>query len=82
MKIASQNSSAHKEDLTQPLAWISHKSHKPHLEVKGRGLKGSRKSIFIGGTISSQRREGGKLLYYPPKTSGWKLASGNRNIRY
>jgi hypothetical protein len=43
-------SSSHKEDLTQPLAWISHKSHKPHLEVKGRGLKGLRKSIFIGGT--------------------------------
>jgi hypothetical protein len=62
-------SSAHKEDLTQPLAWISHKSLKPHLEVKGRGLKGSRKSIFVGGTSNPQRREGGKLLYYPPKTS-------------
>jgi hypothetical protein len=43
-------SSAHKEDLTQPLAWISHKSHKPHLEVKERDLKGLRKSIFVGGT--------------------------------
>jgi hypothetical protein len=62
-------SSAHKKDLTQPLAWISHKSHKPHLEVKERGLKGSRKSIFIGGTCTLQRREGEKLLYYPPKTS-------------
>jgi hypothetical protein len=40
-------SSAHKEDLTQPLAWISHKSLKPHLEVKGRGLKGSRKNILL-----------------------------------
>jgi hypothetical protein len=58
---------AYKEDLTQPLAWISHKSLKPQLEVKGRGLKGSKKSIFIGGTTSPQRREGGKLLYYPPQ---------------
>jgi hypothetical protein len=41
-------SSAHKEDPTQPLAWISHKSHKAHLEVKGRGIKGSRKIIFVG----------------------------------
>jgi hypothetical protein len=69
-------SSAHKEDLTQPLAWISHKSHKPHLEVKGRGLKGSRKSIFIGGTSSPQRREG-KSFYTIKKTSHWKLASRN-----
>jgi hypothetical protein len=65
-------SSAHKDDLTQPLTWISHKSLKPHLKVKGRGLKGSRKSIFIGGTSSPQRREGVKLLYYPQK-----LAIGN-----
>jgi hypothetical protein len=35
--------------------------------VKGRGLKGSRKSIFIGGTSNPQRREGGKLLNYPKK---------------
>jgi hypothetical protein len=62
-------SSAHKEDLTQPLAWINHKLHKPHLEVKGRGLKGLRKSNFVGGTSTHQRREGEKLLYYPPKTS-------------
>jgi hypothetical protein len=69
--------SAHKEDLTQPFAWISHKSLKPHLEVKGRGLKGSRKNIFIGGISSPQRREGGKLLYCLPKSSNWKLASKN-----
>jgi hypothetical protein len=75
-------SSAHKEDLNQPLAWISHKSHKPHLDVKGRGLKRSRKSIFVGGTSNPQMREGGKLLYYPPKTSRWKLASRNWNIRF
>jgi hypothetical protein len=65
-------SSAHKEDLTQPLAYISHKSLKSHLEVKGRCLKGSRKSIFVGGTSSPQRREGGSFLYYPQK-----LAVGN-----
>jgi hypothetical protein len=47
-------STAHKEDLTQHLAWISHKSLKHHLEVKGRGLKGSRKSIFVGGTNNPQ----------------------------
>jgi hypothetical protein len=74
--------SAHKEDLTQPLAWISHKSYKPHLEVKGRGLKGSRKSIFIGGTSTLQRREEKELLYYLSKTNRWKLASRNRNIRF
>jgi hypothetical protein len=65
-------SSAQKEDLTQPLAWISHKSLKPHLEVKGRGHKVSRKSIFVGGTSNPERREGAKLLYYPQK-----LAIGN-----
>jgi hypothetical protein len=59
-------SSAHKEDLTQPLALISHKSHKPHLEVKGIDLNGSRKSIFIGGTSTLQRREG-KSFYTIPK---------------
>jgi hypothetical protein len=40
--------------------------------VKGRGLKGSRKNIFIGRTSTLQRREGEKLLYYPQK-----LAVGN-----
>jgi hypothetical protein len=58
-------SSTHKEDLTQPLAWISDKSLKPHLEVKGRGLKGSRKSIFIGGTSNPQRRDGGSFYTIP-----------------
>jgi hypothetical protein len=58
-------SSAHKEDLTQPLALISHKLHKPHIEVKGRGLKGSRKSIFVGGTSNSQRREGRSFYTIP-----------------
>jgi hypothetical protein len=75
-------SSAHKEDLTQSLTWISHKSLKPHLEVMGRCLNGSRKSIFISGISSPQRREGEKLLYYLPKTSRWKLASRNWNIRF
>jgi hypothetical protein len=59
--------SAHKEDLSQPLAWISHKSHKPHLEVKGKGLKGSRKSIFVGGTSTLQRREGKSFYTIPQK---------------
>jgi hypothetical protein len=35
--------------------------------VKERGLKGSRKSIFVGGTSTLQRREGDKLAYYPQK---------------
>jgi hypothetical protein len=65
-------SSAYKDDLTQHLAWISHKSHQPHLEVKGRGLKGSRKSIFIGGTSTLQRREGEAFIL-----SLKKLAIGN-----
>jgi hypothetical protein len=60
-------SSTHKEDLTQPLAQISHRSLKPHLEVTRRSLKGLRKSIFVGGTSTLQRREGAKLLYYPSK---------------
>jgi hypothetical protein len=58
-------SSAYKEDLTLPLAWISHKSQKHHLEVKGRGLKGSRKSIFIGGTSNPQLRKGGSFYTIP-----------------
>jgi hypothetical protein len=40
--------------------------------MKGRCLKASRKSIFVGETSSPQMREGGKLLYYPKK-----LAVGN-----
>jgi hypothetical protein len=60
-------SSVHKGDLTQPLAWISHKSHKPHLEVKGRHLKGSRRSIFVGGTSSPQIREGGQVFILSPQ---------------
>jgi hypothetical protein len=35
--------------------------------VKGRGLKGSRRSIFVGGTNTLQRREREMLLYYPQK---------------
>jgi hypothetical protein len=35
--------------------------------VKGRCLKGSRKSIFIGEISNPQKRKGEKLLYYPPK---------------
>jgi hypothetical protein len=66
-KITSQSSSAHKEDLTQHLAWISHKSHKPHLEVKGRGLKDPRKSIFIGVTNTLQRRDEEKTFILSPK---------------
>jgi hypothetical protein len=62
-----QYSSAHKEDLTQPLAWISHKSHKLHLEVKGRGLKVSRKSIFVGGTSTLEMREGKNFYTIPQK---------------
>jgi hypothetical protein len=75
-------SSAHKEDLTQPLSCISHKKHKPHLEVNGRDLKSSRKSIFISGTSTLQRREGEKLLHYSQKSSCWKLSNTNRNIRF
>jgi hypothetical protein len=52
------------------------------LRGEGRGLKGSRKSIFVGGTSTLQRREGEKLLYYPPKTSYLNLASRNWNIRF
>jgi hypothetical protein len=64
-------------DILVLLAWI--KSHK---EVFGRAHKGFRMSIFVGETSTLQRREGGKLLYYPPKTSHWKLACRNQNIQF
>jgi hypothetical protein len=35
--------------------------------LKGRGLKGLRRSIFVGGTNTLQRREREMLLYYPQK---------------
>jgi hypothetical protein len=35
--------------------------------MKERGLKGSRKSIFIGGTNTHQREEGEMLLYHSKK---------------
>jgi hypothetical protein len=44
--------------------------------VKGRGLKCSRKSIFVGGTSNPQRREGGSFYTILQKlaveTSQWK----------
>jgi hypothetical protein len=43
----------------------------------GRAHKGLWMSIFVGGTSNLQRREYEKLLYYPIKTNGWKLASRN-----
>jgi hypothetical protein len=64
-------------DILVLLVWI--KSHK---EVLGRAHKGFRMSIFVGETSTLQRREGEKLLYYPPKTSHWKLASRNQNIQF
>jgi hypothetical protein len=48
-------------------AWSCHKSLKPHKEVLGRAHKGFRIRVFIGGTSNTQRREEGKLLYYPQK---------------
>jgi hypothetical protein len=63
-------------------AWSYHKSLKPHKEVLGRAHKGFRKSVFVGGTSIFQKGEGEKLLYLPPKTSHWKLASKNWNIRF
>jgi hypothetical protein len=74
-------SSAHKEDLTQLLAWISHKSLKHHLEMKGRGLKAQGRvfSLVKPATLKGGK---GKLLYYPPKTTRSKLDSRNQNIRF
>jgi hypothetical protein len=57
--------SAHKEDLTQPLAWISHKWLKPHLEVKGRVFSLVEPAALKGGK--------GGSFYTIPK----KLAIGN-----
>jgi hypothetical protein len=58
--------------LTQPPTWIYRKSLKPHKEVLGRGIKGFRMSVFIGGISSLQRREGEIFYTCPPK-----LAVGN-----
>jgi hypothetical protein len=44
--------------------------------VKGRGLKGSRKSIFVSETSSPQRGERGKAFILSPK----KLAIGNKLV--
>jgi hypothetical protein len=38
-------------------------------------------SIFVGGTITLQRREGEAFILAPPKTSCWELANKNQNIR-
>jgi hypothetical protein len=48
----------------------------------GELTKGFRMRVFVGGTSSLHRREGEKLLYCPPKTSHWKLASRNQNIPF
>jgi hypothetical protein len=48
-------------------AWIYHKSLKPHKEVLGRAHKGFKKSVFIGGTSSLQRRKGESFYIYPKK---------------
>jgi hypothetical protein len=75
--------SAHKKDLTQPLAWISHKSFKPHLEVNETGLKGSRKSILLVELATHKGGKGGAfILPPPPQVSRWKLASRNWNIQF
>jgi hypothetical protein len=50
-------------------AWIYNKSLKPHKEVLGRAHKGFRRSVFIGGTINLQGREGEKFILVPPPPS-------------
>jgi hypothetical protein len=76
-------SSADKEDLTQPLAWTYHKSHKPHFRGEGKRSQ-SLKEEYFHWWNQQPLKEGkrGKLLYYPSKTSRWKLASKNWNIRF
>jgi hypothetical protein len=72
-------SSAHKENLTQPLAWISHKSYKPYLEVKEEVSKAQRR-VFSSVETAPSKGWRGELLYYLLKTSCWKLASRNSNF--
>jgi hypothetical protein len=68
MKIASQSSSAHKEDLTHPnLEFIINQSNLTK-RCKGELTKAWQWVWFVGCTGSIQRREGGgELLYLPPK---------------
>jgi hypothetical protein len=75
-------SSAHKEDSLNPPHRISHKSYDPHKEELGRAHKGLGWVYFMGGTSNLKRREGESFYICPPKTSRWKLASKNRNIRF
>jgi hypothetical protein len=75
-------SSAHKEDSLKPPLRISHKSQDPHKEGLERAHKGLGWVYFVGGTSTLQRREGENFYIYPPKTSHWKLACKNWNIRF
>jgi hypothetical protein len=75
-------SSAHKENSLNPPLMFSHKSQDPHIEGMGRAHKGLGRVYFVDGTSSLQRREGESVYTCPPKTSRWKLANKNRNIRY
>jgi hypothetical protein len=72
----------HKEDSLNPPLRFSHKSQDPHKEELGRAHKGLGWVYFVGGTSTLQRREGESFYTCPPKTSHWKLASKNWNIRY
>jgi hypothetical protein len=75
-------SSAHKEDSLNPPLSFSHKSQDPHKEGLGRAHKGLGWVYFVGGTSTLQRREGGSFYTCPKKTSHWKLATKNWNIRF
>jgi hypothetical protein len=75
-------SSTHKEDYLNPPLRFSHKSQDPRKEGLGRVHKSLGWVYFVGGTSSLQMREGESLYTCSPKTSRWKLASKNRNIRY
>jgi hypothetical protein len=75
-------SSAHKEDSLNPQLRFSHKSQDPHKEGLERAHKGLGWVYFVGGTSCLQRREGESFYTCLPKTSRWKLASKNQNIRF
>jgi hypothetical protein len=77
-----KSSSAHKEDLTQPLAWISHKSLKSHLEVKGEVSRAQGRVFSFLELATLKAGKGGSFYTIPQKTSRWKLASRNLNIRF
>jgi hypothetical protein len=61
-----------------------HFSQITRTSLRGEGKMSQRlKEVYFRWWNQQPSKEGrGKLLYYSPKTRGWKLANRNRNIRF